>query len=137
MSYSPPVETFKESDGLNIDMYSDGDVLIEVTSPGFIQISAQTIRAMAAKLPKVQGGVNPIVVSPRWAPSPVQPGTTLIPASAQAVKEIPKNVRKTARGWECNLASSDGETVSYVYTSRDTARLGKIEHVVGSNGRIG
>lgn len=133
MSYTPPVETFQE-DGLNIDMYSDGDVLIEVAVPGYIQISAQTIRAMASKLPSLRGDKNPIIVPPSWAPRPV--ATTAPGSNTVDAKEVPRSVRKTNRGWESNLLNADGDVTVYVYTSRDFARVSDIAHAIGEHGRI-
>lgn len=145
MNRTAPIEVI-EQDQLKLNMYSDGDVLIEIPTAGYLQLRADTLRALASRLPNPRPptGGTPITVSAEkpnsWAPTPsvASHGEEDKPTESEA--QTPRNVKKTHRGWECTVRGPgmDGtdETTVYIYESRDHARKGKFEHNVGEEGRL-
>lgn len=137
-------------DGINIDIYSDGDWILDIQKPGYVQIKAGLLakycspvrqaRDIELKAKPVVQESNPaveLIVVKAEAPELVS-----LPAVEQdgLAQELPftRKVVKGDDGWDCTFTDRNDSShiCTFVYASRSLARSGLPSDEVNARGRI-
>lgn len=127
---------------VNIEVYSDGDCLIEVVSPGFFQLTAKTLERISSS--RINGGVlnkdaNP---TPGQAKSCAKTATVVGKSLAPESAEIRRSVAACGpsdpvpSAWKCVIKVKDCPSVEHLYKSRTLARQGAVGTPIGMQGRL-
>jgi hypothetical protein len=138
----PQVVDKVSANGLNFELYDDGDCVLTNSPTGFVQFSA----ALIARLARKPGIAAPrkVVISPTTQASPVfKPDAATSAPTAKRAGEPSSVVRRTnihklpdAPGWQCTLVDEANRSVTQVYESRTHARAALLGTPIGHAGRI-
>ena len=138
----PQVVDKVSENGLNFEIYDDGDCVLTNLPSGFVQFSAALIARLARK-PGVAAH-RKVVNSPTTQTSPSSRPVEPTAASASGHADKPSSVvRRTnihklpdAPGWKCTLVDDTNRSVTHVYESRTHARAALPGTPIGQAGRI-
>ena len=131
--------------GLNFEIYDDGDCVLTNSHVGFVQFSAALIARLARKA-GASGQRKAVNSAVTLAPAGLIPkipnAEPTVPASAPDDKPS-GTVRRTniqklpeAQGWQCTLVNENNHSVTHAYESRTYARAGLPQTPIGQGGRI-
>jgi hypothetical protein len=138
----PQVVDKVSENGLNFEIYDDGDCVLTNSPSGFVQFSAALIARLARK-PGVAAH-RKVVISPATQASPgSMPDADTIAPTTKRAGEPSSVVRRTnihklpnAPGWQCTLVDDANRSVTQLYESRTHARAALPGTPIGQAGRI-
>lgn len=125
------VDRFSEA-GRNFEIYSDGVCVVENATPGFIELSAETIKRIARVATPSKQAAAKQVQEPNAASISKEDAA---PKTAEA--KITRSIARLESGsWECIFSEKDAVLAEHTYSSREFARKGTIHTPVGKDGRL-
>lgn len=143
---SSVVDRFSVAD-VNFDVYDDGGCVIESPTPGFLELSAETIRRISAKTPTPAPAKQIHVESTQAPTKPVKreaPTSTVTEKAVEAI--VPETTEKVQRSifkdratggmWLCEFKVLGEVRARHAYSSREWARKGTLNTAIGEGGRI-
>jgi ribosomal protein L37AE/L43A len=119
---------------VNFERYNDGACVIESKTPGFLELSAETISRLAGVTPE-QVTIKP-VSKPTDAVKPAPPkvmASKHTPSSQQSQRSIN---RLPTGIWQCEFKVDGAVFAVHGYSSRDFARKATITTKIGEDGRV-
>lgn len=140
------------ANGLKIDIYKDGDCVIEAPSPGYFQLPAEMVAQMALRaakkddLPKIKvsgpAHEESLVKLPMAAAKPQSPPAVGAGANASrivinaAMRRRIKPLEGPDARWECIIMIDGQQDIRQVYEGRKFARQASPQTAIGTLGRI-
>ena len=120
----PRVVDRVSENGLNFEIFDDGDCVLTNSPVGFVQFSA----ALIARLARTPGAAAqpkntsaPDTVAPSnlaSAPAPAMSPSEYSGKQSSAVRRFNIHKLPDASGWQCTLVDEDNHSVTQVYESR-------------------
>lgn len=134
----------KCENGLNIEIYEDGDCLLNYKSQAFVQLSADLIARLAQISRKTKytiknDGRSSKSIKPKNETMNLQnPALRRMAPEESSSSNIRCSIHKFADqdGWQCLLSTDTGLNEVHIYATRTQARQARLGACVGENGRL-